>query len=179
MGLKETIEKILEYEARSLSYSSRGTPIIWDEPQCKEDAEVERRIELLDRESVFEAVRKGFLLPKARIFIWVSNNGTLDLGIVQDDFFITLWVDSALDRAEETPCPEESIAQEVYRVACKKYQDERKRYQQALDEYSRFPRWMKLNDLKIVRNNLHPFWDDLSAICDELIARYRRLFVYS
>jgi len=34
-----------------------------------------------------------------------------------------------------------------------------------------------LVDLKIVRNNLHPFWDDLRAICDELIARYRRLFI--
>ena len=85
---------------RILDYLN-SVPIVWDirkayakeaERYFKRLIGTKNHLEKLTQKDFLEALRKGFQVPYGEIFIWVSPDGKVDYGVVQKDFWTTLWV---------------------------------------------------------------------------------------
>ena len=151
-----------EHERRTLSYTERGTPIIWDLPFYGDKNETEAAIRVLEHPDVVAALKKGLLLPEAQVFIWVSRDGEIDYGLVQGDYFITLWVPWA---TKAITSKVKEIAVKVYKLACEKYNRERRYKEEAVRDLKNpwFPLSLRerKESLENLFKNLHPCWKDL------------------
>ena len=157
-----------EHERRTLSYTERGTPIIWDLPFYGDKNETEAAIRVLEHPDVVAALKKGLLLPEAQVFIWVSRDGELDYGLVQGTYFITLWVTSMWKKVKNLPLQLQPIvaAEEIYQLAQDKFHRERAYKEEVIRDLS--GPWLppsilkeKKKLLEVLEKNLHPLWKDL------------------
>ena len=172
--MKEILERLLRnakddpsLQGRDLTYTEKGIPVLWDLPFYGNKEEVEAAISFLEREEVLAALRKGLLLPETQVFIWVSQDGELDYGLVQGDYFITLWVPSVWEKVKNLPLAQQKIvaAEEVYRLAHEKFHRERAWKEETLRDlinpWTPLTKEERKERLEYLLQNLHPSWKNL------------------
>lgn len=167
--MQKVIDRLLNSEEeRVLSYSQKGTPIVWDFPFYGNREEVKAAIALLEDPEVIAALKEGLKLPKARFFIWVCRDGEIDYGVLQGDYFLTLWVPGAkklksIDEAKEKVL---SLAQEKF---ARERRNKEEALQDAVNPWLFKEREERIQNLKFLKENLHPLWTDLHERVEALL----------
>ncbi len=157
--LRKILKQLLDSEERRLTYED-GFPIVWDSiPSGEKVLEVINAINILKNRKVINALKRGLNLPEAEVFFWISPDGEIDYGVVQGDYFITLWVPSA--RKLKTV---EEARERIFSLAKNKLKKERKYYEEVIKDL--LSPWFysekeKEFVLKMTEKNLHPSWKDL------------------
>ena len=80
------------------------------------------------RREYIEAAKEGLALPDADVFLWVTPDGEIDYGLVQDSFWVTLWV----------PNPENTDLKKLFDLAQRKLERLKEEYEIA-NRYAKNP----------------------------------------